>query len=98
MTVVEKARIALDPKRLNLPERPVIEAIEVEDYADWEGEDALRVRVILAEDTKDEEISGEAFLDLKTQIRDALLAQGIEQFPYMFVAKRSELEAQSESE
>jgi hypothetical protein len=93
MTVVEKARIALDPKKLKLPPRPKIDDIQVEEYADWEGEDALRVQVILAEDTTDDDLTGESAIDLKSAIHDALLAQGIEEFPYVFVAKRSELES-----
>jgi hypothetical protein len=98
MTTIEKAKRILDPQKLNLPPRPIIEEIEVEEYADWEGEDALRVQIILAEDTTDADITGEAAIDIQTAIRDALLAEGIREFPYVFVAKRSELNTLEDAE
>ena len=98
MTTVEKARRALNPKKLKLPARPPVEAIEVEEMVDWEGEEGLRVQVILGEDTTDDDLTGESAIELKFAIRDALSAEGIEEFPYVYVAKRSELEALDEAE
>ncbi|MEX2171414.1 MAG: hypothetical protein WD851_18995 [Pirellulales bacterium] len=92
MTTAEKARLVLDLKKLRLPPRPVIVDVEVEDYADWEGIDALRIQLILSEDTTDVDLTGESGLAIKAALRDALLSQGIEEFPYMSFAKRSELE------
>ena len=93
MTAVEKARKILNPKKLKLPLRPPVVAIEVEEYEDSQGEDSLEVYVVLGEDTTDEDITGEAVLDIKTKIHDELLAQGIREFPYIHLAKRSELES-----
>ncbi len=93
MTAVEQARTILDPKKLKLPARPPVVAIEVEDYVDWEGEDSLQVYVILGEDTTDDDITGEAVVDIKMAIHDALLAKGIQEFPYTIMAKRSELDS-----
>ena len=98
MTTIERARVALDPKKLKLPARPPIEAIEVEEFVGWEGEEGLRVQVILGEDTTDDDLTGESGIEIDSSIRDALLAQGIEDFPYVFVAKRSELESLDQAE
>ena len=92
MTTAEQAKTILDPKKLKLPPRPPIEAIEVEDYVTWDGDDALRVRIILGEDTTDDDITGEAVIDIKSAIRDSLIAAGIDKFPYTSFAKRSELD------
>ena len=93
MTVVEKARKLLNPKKLKLPTRPPVVAIEVEEYEDSEGVDSLEVYLVLGEDTTDDDIKGEAVLDMKRAIHDALLAKGIQEFPYIHLAKRSELES-----
>ena len=98
MTVVEQARIILDLKKLKLPEKPHVEALEVEDYWDAEGKDALRVEVIISEDTKDKDLTGEAVIDIKGAIRDSLRAQGIQEFAYIFFAKPSELESVDDGE
>ena len=92
MTTVKQARTILDLKNLNLPPRPPIDLIEVEDYVTWDGDEALRVQVILGEDTTDEDITGEAVIAIKSAIRESLFAAGIERFPYTSLAKRSELE------
>jgi hypothetical protein len=92
MSSVEQARVILDLKKLNLPPRPLVESIEVEEYVTWDGDDALRVQVILGEDTTDDDITGEAVIAIKSAIHDSLLAAGIEKFPYTSFVKRSELD------
>ena len=92
MSAVDEARIILDPKKLKLPPRPPIEAIEVEDYVDWEGKEGLSILAILGEDTTDADLTGEAAIAIKTAIHEALLAKGIGEFPHISFAKRSELE------
>lgn len=91
MTTIEQARIILDPKKLKLPPRPPVEAIHVEDYVTWDGDEALRVQVTLADDTTDEDLTGEAASSIRMAIHDSLLAAGIEKFPYTSFATRSEL-------
>jgi hypothetical protein len=98
MTTVEQARILLDPKKLKLPNRPQIAAIEVGEYVSWTGDEGLRVQVILSENTTDEDITGEAVIAIKSAIRAALRSQGIEDFAYVFFAKRSELESLDETQ
>lgn len=83
MTVAAQAQKALDMKKLNLPPKPAVVAIEVEDYVDWTGEDALRVYVILKDDTPDEELTGDAMIQLKSAIRERLRSHGIKQFAYV---------------
>jgi hypothetical protein len=83
MTVAAKAQQALDMKKLDLPDKPQVAAIEVEDYVDWAGDEALRVYVILKDDTRDEELTGDSVIQLKSAIRDRLLSQGIREFPYI---------------
>lgn len=90
MAVAEKARRVLDLKTLSLPPRPQVLEIAVEDYVDSTGDDALRVDVVLGEDTTDEELGEETFR-MKWVIQDRLQEEGIEEFAYIFVAKPSEL-------
>jgi hypothetical protein len=94
MPVDAKIKAALRLKSLKLPPRPRVRAIEVEDYVDWTGDEALRVWVVIDEDTTDEELSnGQAIIDLKSAIHDRLLSKGITLFPYIFLTKPSEQRA-----
>lgn len=93
MATLQQAQSALEIRNLNLPERPHVEDIEVTDYVDTSGEGALLIQVILSDDTKDEDITGDAIIGIKSAIRDALLDKGIHEFPYVVFAKRSELES-----
>jgi hypothetical protein len=91
MTTLEQARTTLDLKNLKLPKRPHVEAITVEDYVTYDGDDALRVQIIIGEDTTDDELMSKSSVAIKTAIRDALRRAGITKFPYIYVAKPSEL-------
>lgn len=90
MAIAEKARRLLDLKTLRLPAKPHVLELTVEDYVDWTGDDALRVDVVIDEATTDEEL-GEDTFRMKRAISACLLAEGIEEFPYIFIAKPSEL-------
>ena len=92
MAITQDIREALDLKHLNLPPEPKVLAIEVEEYVDWTGDDALRVLVTIDEDTDVEKVPGESFLEMKEAIHDSLLSKGVELFPYISVAKPSELQ------
>lgn len=93
---LELARRALDPRKLALPPRPVVESIEVEEMVDWTGDEGLRIQVIIGEDTRDEELTGKFGLALRFAIREALATEGIELFPYTYIAKPSDLLAAPE--
>lgn len=79
-------RESLRDLRLPLP----VTDIELEDYVDADGEDALRVWVILDERTEDRSLSGPAVIQLKAAIRDRLAELGVRVFPYVFLTKVSE--------
>lgn len=75
-------------RKLPLP-LPVVD-VELEDYVDSDGDDALRIWVILDEQTEDTSLSGAAVVRLKAAIRECLLRRGITVFPYVFLTKASE--------
>ena len=72
---------------------PVVR-IEAEEYIDFDGEDALRVTVILDESVsaEDESVTGEDVLNLKGAIRERLRENGITEFAYVYLTKESELQ------
>jgi hypothetical protein len=99
MPVDTNTRAALQRKNLDLPAKPRVLAIEAEDYVDWTGEAALRVWVVIDEDTTDEELrNGKAIIQLKNAIHDSLLKKGITLYPYVFLTKPSERSATDEEE
>ena len=75
-------------RRVQFP-LPVVD-IQIEDYIDADGDDALRISVILDDQTKDASLSGAAVIELKAAIRECLLRRGITVFPYIFLTKASE--------
>jgi hypothetical protein len=90
MPVDEKTRNALDINKLQLPPGLAVNRVEVEDYTDWTGDPSLRVLVVLDESVDVEKVIGAA-IDLKTAIRESLIKHGVTLFPYIFLAKPSEL-------
>jgi hypothetical protein len=99
MPVDAKTRAALNLKRLKLPPKPRVLSIEAEDYVDWTGDEALRVWVVIDENTTDEELlDGEAASQLSNAIHDSLLSRGVSLFPYIRVVKPSERHATYDEE
>ena len=91
----------VDALRLNdlkpkLPRNPRVVDIRVEDYVDTDGEDALRVTVILDERVKPEKVDGQDITDLTRAIHDRIRELGIELWPYIFFAKQSEFDEDGE--
>ena len=97
MSVEAAIHDALKRERLNLPERPVIEAIEADYIEDSSGEDALEVWVILSDATRDEELTGESVVQIKSAISESLLDNEINPFPYIRFVTRSEYEEDHKS-
>ncbi len=91
MTVDQRTLEALDLKSLSLPPNPSVVAVEAEDYTDSSGEPALRVLVTLDEATDIENFRGDDISTLKSAIRESLRRHGVTLFPYIFLAKPSEL-------
>jgi hypothetical protein len=83
----------LKPK---LPRHPRVVDIRVEDYVDTDGEDALRVTVILDERVNPAKASGQDITELTRAIHDRIRELGIELWPYVFFAKQSELDEDDE--
>ena len=98
MAVDQKILDALKPSDLKpkLPRNPRVVDIRVEDYVDTDGEDALRVTVILDEKVNVEKVRAEDTIALKSTIRDWIRDLGVELWPYIFVAKQSELDEDDE--
>ncbi len=83
---------ALKKEKLDLPDRPVIETIEVDFIEDSSGEDSLEVWVILSDSTRDEELTGESVVRIKSTISESLLNNGVTLFPYIRLVKQSDYE------
>jgi hypothetical protein len=98
MSVDQKIKDVLKLSKLKskLPQNPRIVDIRVEDYVDTDGEDALRVWVILDESVDVNELKGEDIIALKSAIRNRIFELGIGLWPYIRVAKQSELDEKDE--
>jgi hypothetical protein len=57
---------------------------------DSTGNDALRVTLVLDESVDAARISGADVIRLKSAIRDAIAARGVQRFAYIFLVKESE--------
>ena len=100
MPVDQKIRDALKLSKLKskLPKNPRVVDIQVEDYVDTDGEDALRVTVILDENVDVEKFRGEDITALKSAIRNRVREQGVDLWPYIRFAKQSELDEPDEED
>ncbi len=92
MPVTDATRDALDLDKLSLPPSPKVVRLDIEDFTDMDGEASLRVTAVIDEDTNLERVRGKDVGDLKAEIRRSLQQHGIDLFPYIFLAKPSELE------
>jgi hypothetical protein len=100
MPVDQRIRDSLKLSELKpkLPQNPRVVDIRVKDYVDTDGEDALRVTVILDERVNIERFKGEDITALKTAIRQQIREQGVELWPYIRLAKQSEIDKLEEEE
>jgi hypothetical protein len=98
MAVDQEIRNALKLSDLKpkLPGNPRVVDIRVEDYVDTDGEDALRVTVIIDERVNVERLSAEDITALTSAIRNRIRDLGVELWPYIFFAKQSELDEDDE--
>ncbi len=88
--------LKLSDLKPRLPRNPKVVDVRVEDYVDSDGEDALRVWVILDEKVIVEKVRGEDVGNLKSAIRDRIRELGVELWPYIRLAKQSELDEEDE--
>jgi hypothetical protein len=90
--------LKLSELQSKLPRDPKVVDIRVEDYFDTDGEDALRVTVILDEAVDAEKFRGEDVISLKSAIRQQLRDQGVTLWPYIWLATQSELDEVDDEE
>lgn len=83
---------ALDLSKLSLPASLPVVRLEAQDYTDSLGEPSLRILAVLDESVDVEHFSGDDVGQFKRAIRDSLRSHGITVFPYVFLAKQSELD------
>lgn len=91
MPLTVNVRDALDLKNLKIPASMQVLRIDAEDYTDWSGDPALRIKVLLDDSTVVENISGEDIIAFKNAIQNNLQKNGISLFPYFRFAMPSEL-------
>ena len=96
MPVTAEIHEALDLSKLKLPANPRVISLEVEEYEDADGEPALRVLAVIDESTVINRESARGVSELNLAIIDSLRQQGVTLFPYVFIAKPSELEDDGE--
>ncbi len=89
--------LKLSKLKSKLPKNPKVVDIRVEEYVDTSGEDALRIWVILDESVSDDQLMrGEDISALKSAIRDRVFELGVGLWPYIYIAKQSELDEDDE--
>jgi hypothetical protein len=98
--VIRKVQDALKSSKFKskLPRSLKVVDIRVEDYVDTDGEDALRIWVIIDEDVDVEHVSGNDVMDLKRTIHDRVRELGVERWPYTMIAKQSEFDEEDDEE
>jgi hypothetical protein len=91
--IVQKVQDALKLGKVKskLPRNPKVVDIRVEDYVDSDGEDALRVTIVIDEDVDVEKVSGHDLSDLVNAVRSRIRELDVERWPYIGFAKPSEL-------
>jgi hypothetical protein len=102
MPVDQKVRAAVDLDELRKelafpPEFKVVE-LRVEDYVTYDGDDALRINVILADETNEDQLDGQTVMDLRRAIQDRLAAIGVHLFPFIYLRKVTEPTDEAEGE
>jgi hypothetical protein len=90
--------LKLSKMRFRLPKNPKILDIRVEDYVDTDGEDALRVTVVIDEDVDVEKTSARDIADVMNAIRGRIRELGVERWAYIWFAKPSELQEDDDEE
>jgi hypothetical protein len=90
--------LKLSKVKSKLPRNPKVVDIRVEDYVDSDGEDALRVTIVIDDDVDVEKVSGQDRSDLVNAIRSRIRELDVERWDYIGFAKPSELEEDDDEE
>jgi len=91
MTVEEIREKVLDPKKLPLPEKPIVLDIRLQRFEDHTGEDALDVWAIVDETTTRADRTVDNRRAIQHAVRNALRAAGIEWFPILHLVTLSDV-------
>lgn len=89
MALDETTRTALS--NLTIPPSSGVQEIRPEQYVDASGDPAIRVWLILPDETDEQKLPTDEIRRLKASIRESLAASGVVEFPYVFLAKQSEM-------
>lgn len=92
MAVTAEIHEALDLSKLHLPASPRVTQLIPEDDEGTDGEPALRITAVIEESTDLDQLSGHDIGEMKFVIRQSLRQHGIQLYPYIFIAKPSEME------
>jgi len=98
MSVIDDTRTALKLEALDLPASLGVRRLDVEEYTAADGEPALRILVVIDEAVDPEHVNGRDVSLMKSAIRESLRRSGIALFPYVFIAKQSELDDEAANE
>jgi hypothetical protein len=90
--------LKLGKGKSKLPRNPKVVDIRVEDYVDSDGEDALRVTIVIDEDVDVENVNGQDLSDLVNAIRSRIRELDVGRWAYIGFAKPSELEEDGDEE
>lgn len=89
---------ALRLERLGLPERPRIAEVRAEPHVDSAGEDAIRVWVILGDETQDDQMTWQQLKPVVEAVHGALQRAEIDLWPYVRFRRESECPGADEEE
>ena len=87
----DKINAALELERLILPPRPQVRRIVWQEYVDSIGDDALRVWVVLDDETLPRDRTWKRLKPIEDAIRNSLLQIGEQRFPYIDYPTQAEL-------
>lgn len=90
MTETEKIDKALELESLQLPPHPRVVRIEWEPFEDVSGADALRLNLVMGDETDVERTDVDDIHAIKRAIMDRLAAYGVNLFPYFWFRLESE--------
>jgi len=82
----------LAPKSLDLPERPIVKRVQVQQDLDSLGEDAFRIWVVLDDQTLEEERCWARLAPIEERIKEKLREAGYEQWPYLTFWTESQMQ------
>jgi hypothetical protein len=81
----------LTPRKLRFPRTPRVVDVQYKPYVDSTGDEALRVTVVLADNTTEEQRTWRRIAPIEQAIFRALRRHGVELWPYVRFQTQSEM-------